>query len=564
MLKRIYNYYLTEKKLLTCFLLSSLLVTIMDLYGPLIVKKLIDTSIPQKNIKEFIAFSLFLLAIYVTRFLVSLFSASRGKLMGNKIKFLMREDLMKKVLHQQDTFFMQRQSGDLISRITNDLENVSLLLYRGLEDFILSILSIVGALVLMINFNLKLTFFIMIPLPIAACFMVYQNRKLKKGYRDIRVKISSLTSVVHSTLRTIFFIKDNSLEKNRFEKLSKDNLSLLKVEKNNIFNVAVLMSGVNLYNQLTQLIVIFAGGYMHIKGQISFGIIVSFLLLTGRFRIYLLRLMGLVDVFQRGASGMTRFFEIMNVPDGQDGTKVLESPIEKIEVKNLNFAFGNKKVLNNISVEIKKGEKVAFVGESGVGKTTMLSILKRTFESPKGTVLINGNCINDLKRKSFLDKISIVNQSDSIINDTILENIRIVKQDATQEELDRAIDRAELRETIDELDKKENTLLGEEGIELSSGQKQRIAMARVFLKNPEVVFLDEGTSALDNILEKKIMDKLLEEFDDKIIISVAHRLNTLKKFDKIIVLEKSGIVEVGTYDELVANKNTAFYKMCYV
>ena len=560
MIKKIYNYYLTEKKLLICFLLSSLLVTSLDLYGPLVVKKIIDNSIPQKNIKEFITFSLILLFIYIFRFFTSLFSTSRGQLMGNKIKFLMREDLMKKILHQPDSFFMKRQSGDLISRITNDLENVSLLLYRGLEDFLFSILSITGALILMINFNLKLTFFIMLPLPIAAIFMISQNKKLKKSYADIRIKISILTSAVHNTLKTIFFLKDNGLETEQFKKLSKDNNNLLKIEKRNVFNTASLMSGVNLYNQLTQLIVIFAGGYMHIKGQISFGIIVSFLLLTNRFRIYLLRLMGLVDVFQRGASGITRFFEIINIQDIQDGTIILNSPIENIKVRNLNFAFGNKLVLNDISFEIKKGEKVAIVGKSGVGKTTMFSILKRSFNSPEGTILINGKSIGNLKRKSFLDKISIVNQSDSIINDTILENIRIVKKDAKKAEIDEAIDKAELREMIEELDKKENTLLGQEGIELSSGQKQRIAMARVFLKNPDVVFLDEGTSALDNILEKKIMDNIINDFDDKIIVSIAHRLNTLKNFDKIIVLEKTGIAQLGTFEELMKDKNGSFYK----
>lgn len=561
MFKKIYHYYLVEKKLLAYFLLSSLLVTVLDLYGPLVVKKLIDISIPQKNIREFMLFSLFLLFMYILRFFTSLFSASRGRLMGNKIKFYMREDLMKKVLHQPDVFFMKRQSGDLISRITNDLENVSLLLYRGLEDFLFSILSIVGALILMINFNLKLTLFIMIPFPFAVLFTIIENRKLKKGYADIRTKISVLTSSVHSTLRTIFFIKDNSLEKDSFKKLSNKNLSLLEVEKKNIFHIASLMSGVNLYNQLTQLVVIFAGGYMHIKGQISFGLIVSFLMLTSRFRIYLLRLLGLVDVFQRGASGIVRFLEIINLEDANDGTINLESPIENIEIRNINFAFGSKKVLNNISVEIKKGEKIAFVGESGVGKTTMFSILKKSFETQEGLILINGTSLASIKRKSFLDRVSIVNQSDSILNDTIYENLKIVKRDATNSEIEEAIKKSQLFEVIEELENKEKTLLGEGGIELSSGQKQRIAIARVFLKNPDVVLLDEGTSALDNLLEKKIMNNLLEEFKDKIVISIAHRLNTLKDFDKIIVLEKSGVAEIGTFDELMANKNL-FYNMC--
>ena len=560
MLKKVYDYYIKEKKLLICFLVSSFLVTALDLYGPVVVQKLVDISIPKKDMKEFIIFSLFLLGIYVVRFIVSLYSSSRGQLMGNKIKFLMREDLFLKILKQPDRFFMERQSGDLISRITNDLENVSMLLYRGLEDFLFSVLSIIGALILMVTFNFQLTILIMIPFPIAVYFTIVQNKKLKKGYLDVRTKISILTSGVHDMLRTIFFIKDNVLEKDSFNKLSKENNALLKTEKKNIFNTAALMSGINFYNQITQLIVIFAGGYMHIKGEISFGVIVSFILLTNRFRIYLLRLMGLVDVFQRGATGITRFFEIINIKDEEDGNIILDEPINNIEIKNLSFSFGEKEILKNISFDIKKGEKVALVGESGVGKTTIFSLLKRTFITDKDMILINGKPIHSIKRESLLNKIAIVDQKENLMTDSLLENLKIIKKDCDEKDIDNALSMAQLKDIVNNMDKKENTMLGEGGVNLSSGQKQRIAMARVFLKNPEIILLDEGTSALDNILEKKIMENILNQFNDKIIISIAHRLNTLKKFDKIIVLDKTGIAEMGTFDELI-DKKGYFYNM---
>lgn len=560
MLKKVYDYYIKEKKLLICFLVSSFLVTALDLYGPVVVQKLVDISIPKKDMKEFVIFSLFLLGIYVVRFVVSLYSSSRGQLMGNKIKFLMREDLFLKILKQPDRFFMERQSGDLISRITNDLENVSMLLYRGLEDFLFSVLSIIGALILMVTFNFQLTILIMIPFPIAVYFTIVQNKKLKKGYLDVRTKISILTSGVHDMLRTIFFIKDNVLEKDSFNKLSKENNALLKTEKKNIFNTAALMSGINFYNQITQLIVIFAGGYMHIKGEISFGVIVSFILLTNRFRIYLLRLMGLVDVFQRGATGITRFFEIINIKDEEDGNIILDEPINNIEIKNLSFSFGEKEILKNISFDIKKGEKVALVGESGVGKTTIFSLLKRTFITDKDMILINGKPIHSIKRESLLNKIAIVDQKENLMTDSLLENLKIIKKDCDEKDIDNALSMAQLKDIVNNMDKKENTMLGEGGVNLSSGQKQRIAMARVFLKNPEIILLDEGTSALDNILEKKIMENILNQFNDKIIISIAHRLNTLKKFDKIIVLDKTGIAEMGTFDELL-DKKGYFYNM---
>lgn len=558
MLNSVLKYYLKERKLLTYFIVSSFFVTIVDLYGPIVVQNLIDKSIPNKNIKEFFIFSAFLLLLYIVRLFLSIYSSSRGQLMGNRIKFLMREDLFKKILSQPETYFMKNQSGDIISRVTNDLENVSALLYRGLEDFLFSILSIVGAMVLMATFNLKLTVITMIPLPIAIYFTIVQNKKLKYGYTLVRERFSKLTSDIHDTLKTIYFIKDNTLEKNSLEKFSKKNIELLDVEKKNIFNTSSLMSGINFYNQLTQLIVIFIGGYMHIKGEISFGVIVSFILLTNRFRIYLLRLMGLIDVFQRGATGVGRFLEIMNIPNPRNGEIAIERDVKNIEIKNLNFSFDKQEVIKNLSLTIEKGEKVAFVGESGVGKTTIFSLLKRTFLPEKNTIFINELCIHDLDRESLLEKIGVVDQRDSLMNETIVENIRVVKKDATKKELEEALELAELKDFVESLEKKENTKLGQGGVDLSSGQKQRLSMARLFLKNPEIVFLDEGTSALDNILEKKIMDNILKKFEDRIVISIAHRLNTLKKFNKIVVLGKDGIKEIGDFQSLMDKKGVFF------
>lgn len=560
MLNNIFKYYLKERKLLTYFLVSSFFVTALDLYGPIVVQKLIDTSIPSKNVREFFMFSIFLLILYIIRLFLSIYSSSRGQLMGNRIKFFMREDLFKKILNQPDTYFMKNQSGDIISRVTNDLENVSALLYRGLEDFLFSILSIIGAMVLMATFNLKLTMITMIPLPIAIYFTIVQNKKLKQSYILVREKFSKLTSGIHDSLKTIFFIKDNVLEESSLKKFSKKNEELLDVEKKNIFNTSALMSGINFYNQLTQLIVIFIGGYMHIMGEISFGVIVSFILLTNRFRVYLLRLMGLIDVFQRGATGISRFSEIINIPNAKDGNTVIEKGIDSIKVDGLNFAFDKQEVIKNLSITIEKGEKVAFVGESGVGKTTIFSLLKRTFLPEENTIFINELCIHEVDRESLLNKIAIVDQKDSLMNETILENIKVVKKNATKKEIEEALELAQLKEFVESLDKKENTKLGQGGIDLSSGQKQRLSMARLFLKDPEIIFLDEGTSALDNVLEKKIMDNILRKFEDKIIISIAHRLNTLKDFNKIIVLDKNGVKEMGDFQSLI-DKKGAFFNM---
>lgn len=560
MLNKILYYYKKEKKLLAYFLVSSFIVTALDLYSPIVVQELVDKTIPNKDMGLFFKFSILLLGIYIVRLIVSLYSSSRGQLMGNRIKFLMRNDLIEKILNQSSKFFYERQSGDIISRVTNDLENTSALLYRGLEDFLFSILSIVGAFTLMMKFNVKLTILTMIPLPFAVYFTIYQNRKLKNGYVEVRNNMSKLTSEVHDTLKTIFFIKDNVLESKKVCTFELKNKELLEVETKNIFNISALMSGINFYNQITQLIVIFVGGYFHIKGEISFGIILSFILLTNRFRIYLLRLMGLIDTFQRGATGIKRFLEIMDIQDEDIGKIHIKNRIEKIEFDSVGFSYNGNRILKGLSLKVKRGEKIAFVGESGVGKTTLISLLKRSFIQESGSIKINDNRIEFMKKDSYLNRVGVVDQNEHIMNMSLLENITVVKKDYSEDELKRAIKLSGLEEVVENLSDKLDTHLGEKGIALSSGQKQRVALARLFLKDPDVIILDEATSALDNILESKIITNINEEFKDRIVISVAHRLNTLKNYDRIFVLGKNGIKEQGSFLELL-NYRGEFYKM---
>lgn len=560
MLNKIFYYYKKEKELLTYFLVSSFIVTALDLYGPILVQDLIDYSIPNKDIPKFLKYTSILLSVYLIRFLFSIFSSYKGQLMGNKIKYKMREDLFNKILRQSPKFFQEKQSGDIITRLTNDLENVSSLLYRGLEDFLFSVLSISGAIILMLNFNVKLAIITMLPLPFAIYFTIYQNKKLKIGYGEVRKKMSSLTSNIHSTLRVIFFIKDNALEDEKIKKFNKNNKKLLDIENKNVFNISSLISGINFYNQFTQLLVIFVGGYLHIRGEISFGIMVSFILLINRFRIYLLRLMSLVDTFQRGSSGISRFIEITSMESPSTGSIILSKPIESISIKNLDFSYKGDQILKNLSLEVYKGQKIAFVGASGVGKTTLFSLLKKNLVPNNGNIFINGECLQTLNSNDYLARVGIVDQNEHLIDDTILENIKIINRDVSDEKLQQSLEFSYIKDLIQDLELKENTKLGENGINLSSGQKQRVALARLFLKSPDVILLDEATSALDNILESKIINNLNNEFKDKIIIAIAHRLNTLKNFDKIFVLGKDGILESGNFEELL-DKKRFFYNM---
>ncbi|WP_297487900.1 ABC transporter ATP-binding protein, partial [uncultured Cetobacterium sp.] len=252
--------------------------------------------------------------------------------------------------------------------------------------------------------------------------------------------------------------------------------------------------------------------------------------------------------------------EIIDLPQEEAGYKRLLKNVENIKFQDITFSYKGENLFENLSIFINKGEKVAFVGESGVGKTTLISLLKRNLSPILGKVLINNEILTNIKKEDYIDKIGVVDQNEHIINDTLIENMRIINREATDEDIEKALNLACLEDVVNKLENKKETLLGEGGVNLSSGQKQRIALARLFLKNPDVVFLDEATSALDNILENKIIKNINERFKDKIIISVAHRLNTLKEFDKIFVLGKKGIIEVGNFEQLLLNKGI-FYKM---
>ena len=399
-----------------------------------------------------------------------------------------------------------------------------------------------------------------IPLPFGLIFVYTKNKKMKKGYREIRKKNSSLTVVIHEILRVILFLKDNLLEKTAYRKFLKANDELLLSEKNNFLNVGIFMAGVTFYVHLTQLILIGAGGILFIKGKISIGIIVSFLLLVDRFKVSLIKLAGLTDTYHKGMTGINRLKEMLNtdfsLPEGDIN---IERKFESLTFENVSFNYDKSiSVLKNITFEIQRGEKVAIVGKSGVGKTTLMNLLKRNYLADTGNIFINNINYKDTNHENILSLMGIIEQKENILGDTIFNNIAIVKENAGETEIIEAAKKAYIHDTIMALPDIYDTVLGSNGTILSTGQQQRIALARIFLKNPEIIVLDEATSGLDNTSESIIMDNMDKYFKNKTIIAVTHRLEITKNFDKIIVLDKNGIAEEGTYDELMKKQGEFF------
>lgn len=554
-------YYLKkENKLLLLFLGVRLAMTAIDVYSPLLIKNLIDDALPSKNIDLLLKFSIVLIILYILRLFFAVNSQANGKLMGSKIKQSMRNDLLKKLLNQPSEFFKKNQSGDLISRVINDLDSVSTLCHRGLEDFIFSVITIIASIFIMIDFDLKLSLITLFPLPLTLIFVYKENKKMKAGHRSVRKNSGLLSANLHDILRTISFLKDNYLEDYAQKRFLEKNDTLLESEKKNMIPSSLIVSGVTFYSNITQLIIILAGGYLYIKDGVTMGIILSFLLLVDRFRLRIMRMVGLVDIYQKGISGVNRFTEIINLDNRMDGDIPLTEPITSIEFKNIGFSYDEKSILQNFNLKIEKGEKIALVGESGIGKSTTASLLKRALLPTNGEILINNIPLNKITFKTYLERLGIVDQSDYIINGSLIDNITLVKENYTEEELNFAIEKSYVYEIFDKFPQEENTIIGEGGVHVSSGQRQKIAMARLFLKNPDLILLDEATNALDIINEKSILKNIKEEYSDRIVIAITHRLSILEDFDKIYVLGDDNIVESGSFKELLKLEGK-FYRL---
>lgn len=554
-------YYLKkENKLLLLFLGVRLAMTAIDVYSPLLIKNLIDDALPSKNIDLLLKFSIVLIILYILRLFFAVNSQANGKLMGSKIKQSMRNDLLKKLLNQPSEFFKKNQSGDLISRVINDLDSVSTLCHRGLEDFIFSVITIIASIFIMIDFDLKLSLITLFPLPLTLIFVYKENKKMKAGHRSVRKNSGLLSANLHDILRTISFLKDNYLEDYAQKRFLEKNDTLLESEKKNMIPSSLIVSGVTFYSNITQLIIILAGGYLYIKDGVTMGIILSFLLLVDRFRLRIMRMVGLVDIYQKGISGVNRFTEIINLDSRMDGDIPLTEPITSIEFKNIGFSYDEKSILQNFNLKIEKGEKIALVGESGIGKSTTASLLKRALLPTNGEILINNIPLNKITFKTYLERLGIVDQSDYIINGSLIDNITLVKENCTEEELNFAIEKSYVYEIFDKFPQEENTIIGEGGVHVSSGQRQKIAMARLFLKKPDLILLDEATNALDIINEKSILKNIKEEYSDRIVIAITHRLSILEDFDKIYVLGDDNIVESGSFKELLKLEGK-FYRL---
>ena len=553
MIKKFISFYKPYKLMFISDLLVALLASLCDLVYPMMTRQLVNDSIPNKNIRMIIIFALALLIIFMIKAACGYFMQYWGHLVGVGMQADMRRNIFKHLQKLPNSFFDNNKTGDIMSRIINDLMDISELAHHGPEDLFISVVMLIGSFIVLSTINIPLTILIFAFIPFIVWFTLHQRRKMKKVFLETKVETGAVNSTLENSISGIKISKAFVSHKSEEEKFEKGNLRFISAREKAYKVMAQYFSGAGFGIDILNYVGLIGGGIFTLIGVITIGDFIAYMLFIKLFTDPIKKLINFMEQFQNGITGFQRYLEIMDEDKEKDKENASElSNVEgEIEFKNVSFSYGGKDVLKDISVKINKGKMLALVGASGGGKTTFCNLIPRFYEAEKGDILIDNKSIYDVKLDSLRENIGIVQQEVFLFTGTIRENILYGKANATEEELLRAAKMANIHEFINTLPEGYDTYIGERGVKLSGGQKQRISIARVFLKNPPILILDEATSALDNATERIIQESLEKLCAGRTTIVVAHRLSTIKNADEIIVLGNTGIVEQGSHEELM-------------
>lgn len=555
MLKRYFRYYIPYKKILLGVIVGSCLNSGIELIFPMLIRKFLSAENPLRDVND-ISFAFGVLTcLYCVNYAMSFAIDYYGHIMSSGIENDMRRDIFAHLEKMSFRFYDNNKTGQLLARIMSDVVEVSELTFKGPNDLFVCTIMMLGTMSLMLWINPYLGALISALLIFKCVHTVKVNHKMKRAFRRSRAKSGELSAQTEEALSGIRLTKAFAQEKKEHSRFMSKSNELLSVRKESFGILSYFFGGLQFFTNMTNLAVMTVGGYMVTKNMITPGDFVAFLLLVGLFMRPAFRLLMFTEMYQRGMAGYHRFTEMMDiVPEIQDKANAIADIQIKGNIKFENVSFGyvpGKKVLQNFNLEIKAGEKIAFVGSTGVGKSTICNLLPRFYEIQEGRILIDGVDIKDIKQQFLRSQIGIVQQDVFLFSESVAFNIAFPEQKASIEEIQRAAALAEADSFIQKLEEKYDTCIGERGVKLSGGQKQRLAIARVFLKNPPIVILDEATSSLDNATEKKVQKALNALAADRTTLIVAHRLATVINADRIVVLNEEGIVEQGSHAELM-------------
>lgn len=556
MLQKIIHYYKPYKLILLLVLMGSCFSALMELLFPYIVRQMLNVQIPQKNIDELLYWAGILLALYVVNFGL-LFSINYyGHVMSSGIENDMRRDLFGHMEKMSFRFFDNARTGQLLSRITSDIVEISELTFKGPNDLLVCTISMLGTIFMMLYLNPYLGSIIGAMLIIKAVHSVFVNRKMKRAFRRSREKSGEVSAQAEEALSGIRLVKAFANEQLELERFMRKSNELLRVRTESFAILSYFSGTITFFTNATNLVVLVCGGMMVANDQLALSDFVAFFLYVNIFMKPVFRLLMFTEMYQRGMAGYHRFNEMMQhkveIDDAPDA--IAAGNIKgRITFENVTFGYlQDKPVLKHFDLDIAPGEKVAFVGATGAGKTTLASLLLRFYEPTQGRVLLDGVDIRKYKQSYLRNHVGLVQQDVFLFSDSVNFNIAYGKIKASEQEIEQAAKLAAADDFISALPEGYETKVGERGVKLSGGQKQRIAIARAFLKNPPVMVFDEATSALDTKTEKQIQKSLDKLAESRTTLIIAHRLSTIINSDRIVVLHNGEIAEIGTHKELMA------------
>lgn len=564
MFKRFISYYKPHKLIFSLDMGASFLVSVIGIFYPIITRQMLNQFIPDKEYKLIIISSVALIALYLIRMGLNYFIQYQGHVMGVKMQAQMRRDMFCHLQKLPYKFYDDHETGKIMSRMTNDLFEVSELAHHGPENIIISTLTIITSFVYLASINISLTLIVFLCVPFLLVISAALRKKMKTAFKKSREAIALINASLESSISGIRVTKAFTNSKNEEEKFEIGNKDFVNSRRDAYKAMGQFHSSTTFITDVFNVVVLLAGGLFLYSGKINFGDYTAFIVSVNIFISPVKTLIEFMEQYQNGVTGFERFTEILDQEPEKDceGAKDIGKVNGDIELKNVTYGYGDDKdVLRNINLKIKKGETFALVGPSGGGKTTICHLIPRFYNVEDGEILIDGKEIHSVTMESLRRNIGIVQQDVYLFNASIKENIMYGKLDATDDEVIEAAKRANIHDAIMDMPHGYDTVIGERGVRLSGGQKQRLSIARVFLKNPPILILDEATSALDNTTEILIQNSLDELCKGRTTIVVAHRLSTIKNADEIAVISNGAVIEQGRHDELI-NKD-GMYKELY-